>query len=125
MFCLSEGRSQQYTMKLYLVVLSTLWFSATAFTTTTKSVSSSRPETSLLAKHWNGWFADPKPSGSSGQKTAVIAGATGYIGKSTVREAVRQGYKTYALVRDASKLTTEEGKVLFAPFLATRPPYGL
>jgi len=34
------------------------------------------------------------------QKTAVIAGATGYIGKSVVREAVRQGYKTYALVRD-------------------------
>jgi divinyl chlorophyllide a 8-vinyl-reductase len=37
------------------------------------------------------------------QKTAVIAGATGYIGKSTVREAVRQGYRTIALVRDAKK----------------------
>ena len=36
------------------------------------------------------------------QKTAVIAGATGYIGKSVVREAVRQGYQTIALVRDKS-----------------------
>lgn len=37
-------------------------------------------------------------------KIAVVAGATGYIGKSTVREAVRQGYTTIALVRDASKV---------------------
>jgi len=36
-------------------------------------------------------------------KTAVITGATGYIGKSVVREAVRQGYNTVAIVRDASK----------------------
>lgn len=36
-------------------------------------------------------------------KTAIIAGATGYIGKAVVREAVRQGYNTVALVRDASK----------------------
>lgn len=36
-------------------------------------------------------------------KIAVVAGATGYIGKSTVREAVRQGYTTIALVRDATK----------------------
>lgn len=39
--------------------------------------------------------------------TAVIAGATGYIGKSVVRESVRQGYHTVALVRDVSK-TKEE-----------------
>ena len=39
--------------------------------------------------------------------TAVVAGATGYIGKNTVRESVRQGYKTIALVRDAKKC---EGK---------------
>lgn len=36
-------------------------------------------------------------------KTAIIAGATGYIGKAVVRESVRQGYNTIALVRDASK----------------------
>jgi divinyl chlorophyllide a 8-vinyl-reductase len=32
--------------------------------------------------------------------TCIIAGATGYIGKSVVRESVRQGYTTIALVRD-------------------------
>jgi divinyl chlorophyllide a 8-vinyl-reductase len=41
------------------------------------------------------------------QKTAVIAGATGYIGKSVVREAVRQGYQTIALVRDKSSSESE------------------
>ena len=37
-------------------------------------------------------------------KTAIIAGASGYIGKAVVREAVRQGYNTVALVRDANKV---------------------
>jgi divinyl chlorophyllide a 8-vinyl-reductase len=41
------------------------------------------------------------------QKTAIIAGATGYIGKSVVREAVKQGYKTIALVRDKSSTEGE------------------
>jgi divinyl chlorophyllide a 8-vinyl-reductase len=50
------------------------------------------------------------------QKTAVVAGASGYIGKSVVREAVRQGYQTIALVRDASKVTTEQGKASFGGF---------
>lgn len=50
------------------------------------------------------------------QKTAVIAGATGYIGRSTVREAVRQGYKTYALLRDTSKFETPEGQQTFGQF---------
>jgi divinyl chlorophyllide a 8-vinyl-reductase len=50
------------------------------------------------------------------EKTAIIAGATGYIGKSCVREAVRQGYKTYALVRDPQKLETKEGQASFGPF---------
>jgi divinyl chlorophyllide a 8-vinyl-reductase len=49
-------------------------------------------------------------------KTAVIAGATGYIGKSVVREAVRQGYRTIALVRDAAKLETDEGQRRFGEF---------
>jgi len=47
---------------------------------------------------------------------AVIAGATGYIGKSVVRESVRQGYKTIALVRDKEKVTNKEGKVLYGQF---------
>ncbi len=49
-------------------------------------------------------------------KTAVIAGATGYIGKSTVRESVRQGYKTIALVRDREKVESKEGKMLYGQF---------
>lgn len=49
-------------------------------------------------------------------KTAVIAGATGYIGKSTVRESVRQGYKTIALVRDKSKVESKEGGMLYGQF---------
>jgi divinyl chlorophyllide a 8-vinyl-reductase len=45
-----------------------------------------------------------KNSNNKGQgKTAVICGATGYIGRSVVRESVRQGYNTFALVRDQSK----------------------
>ena len=49
-------------------------------------------------------------------KTAVIAGATGYIGKSVVRESVRQGYKTIALVRDKEKVDSKQGKALFGQF---------
>jgi divinyl chlorophyllide a 8-vinyl-reductase len=48
------------------------------------------------------------------QKTAVIAGATGYIGKSVVREAVRQGYQTIALVRDKSSTEGESFGDFFA-----------
>ena len=46
-------------------------------------------------------------------KVNVIAGATGYIGKSVVRESVRQGYDTIALVRDKSKVESSQGKALF------------
>jgi divinyl chlorophyllide a 8-vinyl-reductase len=52
----------------------------------------------------------------SGEKIAVIAGATGYIGKSTVRESVRQGYKTVALVRDKKKVESDEGRLLYGTF---------
>lgn len=47
-------------------------------------------------------------------KVNVIAGATGYIGKSVVRESVRQGYQTIALVRDTSKV--EDSKALYGEF---------
>jgi divinyl chlorophyllide a 8-vinyl-reductase len=50
----------------------------------------------------------------SSRKTAVIAGATGYIGKNVVRESVRQGYNTIALVRDKKKV--EEEPMLFGKF---------
>jgi divinyl chlorophyllide a 8-vinyl-reductase len=49
-------------------------------------------------------------------KTTVVAGATGYIGKSVVRESVRQGYKTIALVRDKSKVESKEGNMLYGQF---------
>ena len=54
--------------------------------------------------------------GGSSEKVAVIAGASGYIGKSVVREAVRQGYKTVALVRDKNKVESEEGKLMYGTF---------
>ncbi|KAL3920474.1 MAG: hypothetical protein SGILL_003244 [Bacillariaceae sp.] len=43
-------------------------------------------------------------SATSKKGTAIVAGATGYIGKSVVRESVRQGYRTIALVRDKSRV---------------------
>ena len=52
----------------------------------------------------------------SAGKTNVIAGATGYIGKSVVRDSVRQGFKTVALVRDKSKVESSEGKALYGQF---------
>jgi divinyl chlorophyllide a 8-vinyl-reductase len=48
--------------------------------------------------------------------TNVIAGSTGYIGKSVVRESVRQGYNTIALVRDKSKIESPEGRALYGTF---------
>ena len=41
-------------------------------------------------------------------KTAVVAGSTGYIGRACVRECVARGYKTIALVRDASRASADE-----------------
>jgi len=45
------------------------------------------------------------------RKTAIIAGATGYIGKAVVRESVRQGYNTIALVRDKTKVGGQLGGI--------------
>ena len=56
-------------------------------------------------------------SAANANKVNVVAGATGYIGKSVVRESVRQGYQTVALVRDASKVSTPEGQALYGEFL--------
>jgi len=55
-------------------------------------------------------------SADKSTKTNIIAGATGYIGKSTVRESVRQGYNTIALVRDLSKVENAQGKALYGQF---------
>mmetsp|Transcript_21034 Transcript_21034/g.25868 ORF Transcript_21034/g.25868 Transcript_21034/m.25868 type:complete len:407 (-) Transcript_21034:69-1289(-) len=77
---------------------------------TERSLSSSTTKLQMVSP----FFANMLGDNSS--KTNVIAGATGYIGKSTVRESVRQGYNTIALVRDASKVNTPEGKALYGQF---------
>mmetsp|Transcript_4343 Transcript_4343/g.9614 ORF Transcript_4343/g.9614 Transcript_4343/m.9614 type:complete len:398 (+) Transcript_4343:98-1291(+) len=61
-------------------------------------------------------FGGGASAGGKDGKVAVIAGATGYIGKSVVRESVRQGYKTVALVRDKSKVESAEGELLYGTF---------
>ena len=45
--------------------------------------------------------------------TVVVAGATGYIGRSVVRESINKGYNTIALVRSKEKILSEEGKRLY------------
>ena len=62
------------------------------------------------------FFANENKSDDKSGKTNVIAGATGYIGKSTVRESVRQGYNTIALVRDVKKVDSPEGQALYGQF---------
>merc|ERR1719162_1670567 len=71
----------------------------------------------LLSSHAEQCLSLSMNAGGVGTgKTAVIAGATGYIGKSVVRESIRQGYKTIALVRDKSKVGSKEGKALYGQF---------
>ena len=93
----------------------------------TGSVSSSSTSTSstrlqaLEAFNFKNPFESNNPffasnGGDNSGKVAVIAGATGYIGKSTVRESVRQGYKTVALVRDKKKVLSDEGNLLYGTF---------
>ena len=62
------------------------------------------------------FFLNDQSTSTNNGKTNIIAGATGYIGKSTVRESVRQGYNTIALVRDATKVSSAEGKALYGQF---------
>lgn len=49
--------------------------------------------------------------GSGKTKTAIVAGATGYIGRAVVRECVSRGYNTISLVRDATKAALDEALV--------------
>ncbi|KAL3773659.1 hypothetical protein ACHAW5_007949 [Stephanodiscus triporus] len=101
---------------------------AVAFSPTTicafAPTSSGRISSSLHLNAFEGFnFKNPFASSpfepavvKAGGKIIVIAGATGYIGKSTVRESVRQGYKTVALVRDKKKVESDEGKLLYGTF---------
>jgi divinyl chlorophyllide a 8-vinyl-reductase len=78
------------------------WGSSSAVTTPTKSTQ--LQETSVNGEKVNG---DVNNGEGYSKGTAIICGATGYIGKSVVRESVRQGYHTVALVRDPLKAQKE------------------
>eukprot|EP00636_Phaeomonas_parva_P015305 CAMPEP_0118859650 /NCGR_PEP_ID=MMETSP1163-20130328/5808_1 /TAXON_ID=124430 /ORGANISM="Phaeomonas parva, Strain CCMP2877" /LENGTH=373 /DNA_ID=CAMNT_0006793271 /DNA_START=109 /DNA_END=1230 /DNA_ORIENTATION=- len=52
--------------------------------------------------------AKPRPIGAPADSTVVVAGATGYIGKFVVKDLAKRGYKTVALVRDASRVDAKE-----------------
>ena len=86
------------------------------FTTPSTRISTTTSTTQLhifgdLFKSFEAAVEAPKSS-----KTNIVAGATGYIGKSTVRESVRQGYNTIALVRDLEKVENAQGKALYGQF---------
>ena len=92
---------------------------AFAIPTPSKSITSSTELNLDFGKLFGGGGGDANPFTSGDDKstkTSIIAGASGYIGKSTVRESVRQGYNTIALVRDESKITSPEGKALYGQF---------
>lgn len=55
---------------------------------------------------------DPKHVPNS-ERTVVVAGATGYIGRAVVQESVKRGHPTVAIVRDLSKLETREGQAAY------------
>lgn len=80
--------------------------STSAFTTTSLSRSLNR---AFVLKSSSAESVETTNVGAG--KTAIIAGATGYIGKAVVRESVRQGYNTIALVRDASKTGVQLGGI--------------
>lgn len=83
------------------------------------SLSTPPPTTSLGAtpssKPYYADFAPPttisEPNTVEGigrGKTAVVAGATGYIGRAVARECVSRGYNTIALVRDVDKASLDK-----------------
>lgn len=47
------------------------------------------------------------------KKCVVVAGATGYIGKSVVKESIDRGYHTIAIVRSLEKIESEDGRRLY------------
>jgi len=65
------------------------------------------PKLSTSAKRTIRLQAAPVPGEScTGEKIAVV-GATGYIGKSVVKESIRRGYPTAAVMRDVNKSKDE------------------
>jgi NAD(P)-dependent dehydrogenase (short-subunit alcohol dehydrogenase family) len=56
-------------------------------------------------------------------KTAIIAGATGYIGKAVVAESIQRGYRTVALVRNKDRFFTKETNGTKAQLQPLYAPY--
>ncbi|GKY93760.1 hypothetical protein MPSEU_000343200 [Mayamaea pseudoterrestris] len=82
------------------------------------SVSAFRP-TAFSGRSFNALSSAAAATSSTdaNTKTAVIAGATGYIGRAVVRESVRRGWNTIALVRDpkaAARFAELEGAQVLA-----------
>jgi len=106
-------------MVLYRFILaaSCLVFNVGAFSPVT-SVTKNAPviQTQVEAFNFPNFFGGNDNSGDKSKKTNIVAGASGYIGKSTVRESVRQGYNTIALVRDLSKVESPQGQALYGQF---------
>lgn len=113
-------------IKSFVAIFVALWpvdicaFSPPPLSSSSTSTSSTRLQ-ALEGFNFKNPFESNNPffasnGGDNSGKVAVIAGATGYIGKSTVRESVRQGYKTVALVRDKKKVLSDEGNLLYGTF---------
>lgn len=65
------------------------------------------------------YFADGKTPSNNNQKAVVVAGATGYIGRAVVKESVKRGHHTIALVRDKAKvMETPEGRYRYGDCFA-------
>lgn len=81
-----------HALKIHAITLTLLLVVAVLFMPTMMVQALSQPK------------PQPKPIANVNINVNVIAGATGYIGKAVVKESVRQGYNTVALVRDADKV---------------------
>ena len=100
-----------------MTVLFMAWTTTTTTTLAFSVVPSVRPP-ALVSRSSHGMtsqssFSSTTLFATNNNKIAVIAGATGYIGKAVVRESVRQGYETYALVRNQAKVESDEGQALY------------
>ena len=93
------------------------------FASTYNSNSLSTPRLSTIAAQNKPYFADyqqedatynpqnhasPNTNKPGLGKAAIIAGATGYIGRAVVRECVARGYNTVSLVRNVTSASSDE-----------------
>ena len=87
------------TIRRVIIILATLVASISAFTSSVPFTPRHRHASSLAAAI--------QGESCTGEKIAVV-GSTGYIGKAVVRESVRRGYPTTAVMRDISKGQKED-----------------